>query len=216
MAQGRVVEWTPYKGFGIIQGDDGTPVFVHHTQITSPGFKNLVDGQRVRYEVKAEPRGSQAVQVVPLPVYEVGLSPEEWKLIEGLCAGKIQVSCTNSVDRWKRPQVTLTMDLKHRETMIDWVDSIQEGLKAGRPRNPVFIVDFEVEDGADGGCCAAGADSAEAAEALVNSKLGALLPEGVTDGRVLGSVTLAEYEEECRRALPPGCFPKPGEVVPLG
>src|SRR5688572_13582020 len=104
MAEGRVVEWTAAKGFGVIDGDDGTPVFVHHTQITTPGFKNLVDGQRVRYEVKIEPRGAQAINVVPLPLYEVELSPEEWKRIEPLCVSeKLEAASKTGLDSWKRP-----------------------------------------------------------------------------------------------------------------
>jgi len=217
MVEGRVLEWTPQKGFGIIQGDDGAQVFVHHTQISTAGFKNLFDGQRVRYDVKSEPRGSQAINVVPLPLYEVDLSPEEWSLIRHRCdEKKVQAASRDSVDPWNRPQVVVTVDATHKDALADWVSEIQGAMKAQQPGNPVFIVDFEYDEGAGSGWCAAGADSAEAAEALVTAKLKELLPEGVVDGDVVESQPLADYEDEQGRTLSLSCYPKPGEVRPLG
>src|SRR5689334_14996952 len=96
MAEGRVVQWTPFKGLGVILGDDGQEAFVHHTHLTTPGPKNLVVGQRVRYEIVSDPRGAQATNVMSLPVYEVELSPEEWRHLEPRLAAERIVPTSRS------------------------------------------------------------------------------------------------------------------------
>ena len=35
-------------------------------------------------------------------------------------------------------------------------------------------------------------------------------------GLIVGSMPLDDYEEETGRTLPLDCFPKPGQIVPLG
>jgi len=217
MAEGRVVLWTPQKGLGVIQGDDDQEVMVHHAQITTPGFKNLVYGQRVRYEVKSEPRGAQAINVVPLPTYEVELSPEEWRHLEPRCAAhKIVPTSRPSKDGWDRPRVVLSVGLEHRETLEAGIRAVQGAVKSEQPTNPVFIVDFEGDGGYGSAWCAVGAESAEAAEALLRSKLRELIGDDEVTAEIVETQTLTEYEEDLGRALPPSCFPRPGEVVQLG
>jgi CspA family cold shock protein len=217
MPNGRVLEWTALKGYGVILGDDGSEAFVHHAQIATPGFKNLVGGQRVTYDVKSEPRGDQAINVVPLPKVEIDLSPEEWGQLEPRCAaGKLSASSRNVVDGWDRPQVVLLIDLQDREKMFSWIREVQGALKAGQPKNPVFIVDFQGDEGYGIGWCAVGADSAQAAESLVKSKLPELLEGTAAHAEIVETMTLAEYEEEQGRVLPRSCYPKPGEVVQIG
>lgn len=51
MAEG-VVEWfSPDKGFGFISSGDGEDVFVHFSQITGDGYRNLEKGQKVEFEI---------------------------------------------------------------------------------------------------------------------------------------------------------------------
>ena len=63
MAQGTVKWFNDRKGFGFIQRDDGTDVFVHHSTITGTGFKSLTEGEQVTFEVEKGPKGLAAVNV---------------------------------------------------------------------------------------------------------------------------------------------------------
>lgn len=217
MVEGRVLHWTPHKGLGVILGDDDQEVFVHYDQITTPGFKNLVAGQRVRYEVKSEPRGAQATNVAALPVYEVDLSPEEWRHLAPRCSAN-NIACTSrpTKDGWERPRVVLIVGLEHRKSLEAQISAVQRAVKLEQPTNPVFIVDFEGDGGYGCGWCAIGAESLEAAEALLALKMKELIGDDEVKAKIVETQTLAEYEDESGRALPSSCFPKPGEVVQLG
>ena len=61
MATGTVKWFNDGKGYGFItQGDGGKDVFVHHSAISGEGFKSLVEGAKVEYEVEDGPKGPQA------------------------------------------------------------------------------------------------------------------------------------------------------------
>ena len=64
MAQGTVKWFNDRKGYGFIQKDDGTDVFVHHSAIAGTGFKSLTEGEQVSFEVEQGPKGLAAVNVV--------------------------------------------------------------------------------------------------------------------------------------------------------
>lgn len=61
--QGTVKWFNDSKGYGFIEGENGTDVFVHYSAIQSNGFKSLSEGQRVEFEVTDGPRGQQAANV---------------------------------------------------------------------------------------------------------------------------------------------------------
>ena len=63
MATGKVKWFNDAKGFGFITGDDGTDVFVHHTDIQGEGFKSLAEGEAVTYEMTQGPKGPKAANV---------------------------------------------------------------------------------------------------------------------------------------------------------
>jgi CspA family cold shock protein len=64
MATGTVKWFKGEKGFGFITQDDGGPdVFVHFSAISGSGYRNLDDGQKVRYETSQGPKGLQAANV---------------------------------------------------------------------------------------------------------------------------------------------------------
>lgn len=66
MPSGKVKWFNESKGFGFIEQDSGEDVFVHHTSIQGDGFKTLIEGQRVDFEVTNGPKGLKAENVKPL------------------------------------------------------------------------------------------------------------------------------------------------------
>ena len=66
MANGTVKWFNNEKGFGFIQPESGSDVFVHHTAIKGSGYKSLAEGQKVSFEVTKGPKGDQATNVVVL------------------------------------------------------------------------------------------------------------------------------------------------------
>ncbi len=66
MAKGTVKWFNESKGFGFIEQEDGTDVFVHFSVIMDDGFKTLAEGQAVSLDVVNGPKGLQAANVVKL------------------------------------------------------------------------------------------------------------------------------------------------------
>ena len=67
MSTTGTVKWfNESKGYGFVSPTDGgDDVFVHFRAIVGDGFKTLVEGQTVSYEVENGPKGLQASQVSP-------------------------------------------------------------------------------------------------------------------------------------------------------
>jgi CspA family cold shock protein len=64
MATGTVKWFNESKGFGFITpSSGGDDVFVHFSAIQGGGFKTLVEGQSVNFEVEKGPKGLQATNV---------------------------------------------------------------------------------------------------------------------------------------------------------
>jgi len=60
-----VVKWfNQSKGYGFIQHEDGSDVFVHFSAIEGEGYKTLEEGQEVEFETIETPKGIQATKVV--------------------------------------------------------------------------------------------------------------------------------------------------------
>ena len=66
MAEGTVKWFSERKGYGFIEQEDGQDLFVHHSAINMPGFKTLVEGERVSFEVEESDRGPKAKNVTRL------------------------------------------------------------------------------------------------------------------------------------------------------
>ncbi|MFS0776517.1 cold-shock protein [Neobacillus sp. 3P2-tot-E-2] len=64
MSNGKVKWFNAEKGFGFIEADGGTDVFVHFSAIQTEGFKTLEEGQSVSFEIVEGARGPQAANVV--------------------------------------------------------------------------------------------------------------------------------------------------------
>ncbi len=63
MAEGKVKWFNDRKGFGFIEQDSGQDLFVHHSSIAGEGFKSLVEGDRVNFDVVQGPKGPAAGNV---------------------------------------------------------------------------------------------------------------------------------------------------------
>lgn len=57
MTTGTVKWFNGQKGFGFIQPDDGgNDVFVHISAVERAGLSGLAEGQKVSFEIKADPK----------------------------------------------------------------------------------------------------------------------------------------------------------------
>ena len=63
MAMGKVKWFNDTKGFGFIEGDDGTDVFVHYSDIGGDGFKSLAEGDSVEFDLTQGDKGPKAANV---------------------------------------------------------------------------------------------------------------------------------------------------------
>ena len=63
MTNGIVKWFSDSKGFGFIEQEEGSDVFVHHSGINANGFKTLREGDRVTFDIQQGPKGPSAVNV---------------------------------------------------------------------------------------------------------------------------------------------------------
>jgi CspA family cold shock protein len=64
MQTGTVKFFNTTRGFGFIAPDDGTKdVFVHVSAVQRSGMSQLLEGQRVRFEIQRDPRGPKAINL---------------------------------------------------------------------------------------------------------------------------------------------------------
>jgi CspA family cold shock protein len=63
MARGKVKGFNDSKRYGYIEQADGEDVFVHFSAITMEGFKTLVEGEEVEFELRTTDKGLQAANV---------------------------------------------------------------------------------------------------------------------------------------------------------
>ncbi|WP_018692680.1 cold-shock protein [Algicola sagamiensis] len=63
---GKIKFFNAVKGFGFIEMEDGTNVFVHHEDIVMDGYRNLHKNQIVKFELIDQGKGPKAQNVDPL------------------------------------------------------------------------------------------------------------------------------------------------------
>ncbi|MFD8600259.1 cold-shock protein [Kitasatospora sp. NPDC059646] len=67
MAFGTVKWFNSEKGFGFIaQEDGGADVFAHFSNINATGFRELLEGQKVEFDVTQGQKGLQAENIRPI------------------------------------------------------------------------------------------------------------------------------------------------------
>ena len=65
MNSGTVKWFSAEKGYGFISNDEGgDDVFVHFSSIMVDGFKTLNEGQKVTFDVEADPKNSSKMRAV--------------------------------------------------------------------------------------------------------------------------------------------------------
>ena len=64
--KGTVKWFNERKGFGFIERESGSDIFVHFSSIKDSGFKTLKDGQAVEFTVVSSEKGENAEEVTPL------------------------------------------------------------------------------------------------------------------------------------------------------
>ena len=71
MNQGTVKWFNPEKGFGFIANNEGgDDVFVHFSAIQAEGFKNLNEGQKVSFDIEADPKNPAKMRAANVVVVE--------------------------------------------------------------------------------------------------------------------------------------------------
>jgi cold shock protein len=63
MIEGIVKSFNEAKGFGFLAHEGGRDVFVHHSEIRTPGVSSLDVGEKVSFEIVEGPKGRRAANV---------------------------------------------------------------------------------------------------------------------------------------------------------
>jgi len=64
--QGKVKFFNAEKGFGFIEREGASDVFVHFSNIAGDGYKSLDEGQLVEFDVAPGRKGEEAQNVRPV------------------------------------------------------------------------------------------------------------------------------------------------------
>ncbi len=65
MSDGKVKWFNPRKGYGFIEGPEGHDIFVHYSSISGDGYRTLVEGDEVTFDVVEGEKGLRAENVIP-------------------------------------------------------------------------------------------------------------------------------------------------------
>jgi CspA family cold shock protein len=66
MPRGKVKWFNDTTGYGFIEQESGADVYVHFSAIQMEGFRTLVEGDEVEYELSPSDKGLHASKVVRL------------------------------------------------------------------------------------------------------------------------------------------------------
>jgi len=65
MSEGTVKWFNPRKGYGFITAENGKDIFVHYADIAGEGYKTLVEGDSVSFDIVEGEKGLRAENVIP-------------------------------------------------------------------------------------------------------------------------------------------------------
>ena len=63
MPRGTVKWFNENKGYGFIERSQGDDLYVHHSAIESEGYRTLMEGDEVEFEVRSTDSGPKATNV---------------------------------------------------------------------------------------------------------------------------------------------------------
>ena len=63
MSEGTVKWFNPRKGYGFITAENGKDIFVHYADISGEGYKTLVEGDLVSFDIVEGEKGLRAENV---------------------------------------------------------------------------------------------------------------------------------------------------------
>ncbi len=66
MLKGKVKWFNNDKGYGFIEYKNNEDIFVHYSSILSEGYRTLVEGQYVEFELVETDKGLQAKNVIEI------------------------------------------------------------------------------------------------------------------------------------------------------
>lgn len=66
MRRGKVKWFNESKGYGFLEQENGSDVFVHHSAIQGDGFRTLKEGESVDFECENSQKGLKATTVIRL------------------------------------------------------------------------------------------------------------------------------------------------------
>ncbi len=65
MGLSGTIKWfNESKGYGFIEHEGGSDVFVHYSAIQGDGYKTLIEGDNVEFEIEEGEKGPKATNVV--------------------------------------------------------------------------------------------------------------------------------------------------------
>jgi len=86
MSDGKVKWFNPRKGYGFIVTEDGRDIFVHYASISGDGYRTLVEGDAVSFDVVEGEKGLRAENVVHLSTSKSEAAPESEAVPESKAA----------------------------------------------------------------------------------------------------------------------------------